>query len=292
MNIEPADAREPLRRLVGALEITDSEMRAILKQAARESALILKKYSNNDSFSAKVRAAQLDLARVQREMWAAVGHQTRVAIGDGVDAAAASHAFLDDVLMSSVGGTTHFWREALMAQARAGIPSLISRRINNITLSDRVYRNNAVANGQIGRMLDGLLLSGASAKEIAKRVIGFIDPDTPGGASYAAMRLGRSELNNAFHTTSIRMGEDSPFVVGQKWTLSGSHPKTDVCNELANRKSRLGAGVYAPGDVPPKPHPQCLCYVVPVTPSQKDFIRNFNNGAYDDYLNRLGCRSA
>jgi hypothetical protein len=35
MNIEPADAREPLRRLVSALEITDSEMRAILKQAAR-----------------------------------------------------------------------------------------------------------------------------------------------------------------------------------------------------------------------------------------------------------------
>lgn len=288
MRIDPADERAPLNAVVSALRVTDDEMKAILRAAARESAAILRKY-NLDTFSGKVRAAQLDLARLQRQMWAAVGDMTRVGIGDGADAAASSLAFLNDTMMAAVGGGTIGWADALLAQARAGIPALLARRSNGYTLSERVYKNAALSSGRIDSMIDGLVASGASAREIASRVVGFIDPNTPGGASYAAMRLGRTELNNAFHTTTVRLAADQPWVVGMRWNLSGSHPRTDICNDLADRSSNLGRGVYAKGDVPGKPHPHCLCYVTPVTPDRKQFINNFNNGHYDNYLNSVGC---
>lgn len=291
MRLDPADERVPLKRLVDALRLNDAEMAEVLRLAARESEQILRKY-NLETFSGKVRQAQLDLARVQRQLWASVGDMTRIGIGDGADAAAESAAFLDNLMFEAVGGTATFWREALLAQARAGIPNIISRRLNNVSLSERVYKNGLVSSGRISDMIDGLIGSGASAKEIARRVVGFIDPNTPGGASYAAMRLGRTELNNAFHTTTVRLNEDKPWVRGMQWRLSGSHPKPDICNSYASQSSPLGAGVYAAGDVPTKPHPQCLCFVVPVTVSRKDFINSFNAGHYDNYLNGLGCRSA
>lgn len=286
----PADQeREPLARLVAATQLSDAEMTVILRDAARESEHIIKRYG--DTFSARVRAAQLDLARTQRQMWATVGSQVSVAIGDGVDAAAESVAFLNEVLMDAVGGTTAFWSQSLLAQARSGIPALLARRENGIGLSDRVYRNSVLANNRIGHIIDGQIASGASAREIANRIRQFIDPATPGGASYAAMRLGRTELNNAFHTTSKNIGASQPWVNGQKWNLSGSHPKPDACDEYAHEDhDGLGPGVFKPTNVPGKPHPQCLCFITPVTPSREAFVKAFNSGQYDDYISgQMGC---
>lgn len=267
-------------------------MRQLLKDASREAEQIVKMHGKGAGIGARVRQAQLDLARQQRQMWASVGHQARVAIGDGVDAAADSISFMNEVMLNAVGGASEFWRGALLAQARSGIPTLLARRENGITLSDRVYRNAALSSGKIDSMINGMIVNGASAREIATRVRGFIDPATPGGASYAAMRLGRSELNNAFHTTSINVGKSQPWVKGQKWNLSGSHPKPDLCDEYASQRNGMGPGVFAPGDVPAKPHPQCLCYITAVTPSREEFIKNFTAGKYDHYIDRqMGCSS-
>jgi hypothetical protein len=127
------------------------------------------------------------------------------------------------------------------------------------------------------------LLSGRSAREIASLVHKYINPRTPGGASYAAMRLGRTELNNAFHTTSIRMATDDPFVDRMRWNLSGSHPRPDICNELASAVNRSGwePGEYSVGQIPGKPHPQCLCFTTTIPISEEAFLRNIHAGKYD-----------
>jgi hypothetical protein len=129
----------------------------------------------------------------------------------------------------------------------------------------------------------------ANSRELARLVRNYIHPDTPGGVSYAAQRLARTEINNAFHTTSLRHYNEQPWVEGVKWSLSSSHPHADACDEYATEVHFRGGepGVYKPEDTPSKPHPQCFCYVSPVTMSDEAFIRAFNAGEFDAAADQL-----
>lgn len=91
------------------------------------------------------------------------------------------------------------------------------------------------------------------------------------------MRLSRTEINNAFHEQQKRAG-DKPWVEGVKWNLSGSHPRPDTCNDYANQSNGLGRGVFKTGDVPDKPHPQCLCYLTYETLSPEAFLDALGTG--------------
>jgi hypothetical protein len=106
--------------------------------------------------------------------------------------------------------------------------------------------------------------------------------------SYAAMRLGRTELNNAFHTTTRNHWAATPFVPYMKWSLSGSHPRPDICNGYAeDTHVRNGeAGVFDANEVPDKPHPQCLCYVSPVTMDDDEFVQQFHAGRFDSWVDQ------
>jgi hypothetical protein len=108
------------------------------------------------------------------------------------------------------------------------------------------------------------------------------------------MRLGRTELNNAFHTTTQRLYEKQPWVTAMKWNLSSSHPEGDICDEYAfdAHIPHGEAGVWRKGDVPSKPHPNCLCFTTPVTVSDDEFAKQFTDGKYDEYLGGMGCSSA
>jgi hypothetical protein len=224
-------------------------------------------------------------------MWRTVGAATRVGIGDAIDAASASQSLFDEALFSSAGVDSQYWRQSLMAQARAGIDSYISRKHNGMTLSERVYRNGVLSSGALDKAINNGLLLGKSAREIAADVARYINPSTPGGVSYAAMRLARTELNNAFHTTQISQMKDAPWVESATWNLSGSHPKPDECNEYAETVhfDGGGPGQYLVEDVPSKPHPHCLCFITPNTVSDEEFLRRFKDGQYDDHINSMGC---
>lgn len=281
----PAEARrEPLLRYLNIQRLTDDDFRLLLKDSAAEAERIA-------LASGDVRRAQLALAREQQDLWRKIGDSTRVAIGDGVDAASESLAYLNELMLNASGGSSAFWKQSMLAQGRTGIDSFISRTSNGIPLSERVYKGRAWSNDLINRKVNGLVLSGASAREIAKSVSSLIDPSTPGGVSYAAMRLGRTELNNAFHTTSVRLASEQPWVSGMKWHLSSSHPEGDVCDEYAFGQHFRGGGqgVFKVDQVPGKPHPQCLCYVTPELPDDDEIARRFANGEYDDYVQRVGC---
>jgi hypothetical protein len=291
MAVVAPDPRDPLLRMLKAQAISDAEMRQLLRDSAREARAIMNG-AGSGGIGRDVRSAQLDVARAQQQMWRGVGQQTQVAIGDGVDAAAESVAFLTETHMAGLGMGATYYNQAVLAQGRAGIDNLISRTAAGIPLSQQVYQTSVVSGGQLDRVINAMIANGASAREIANRVYQFIDPLTPGGASYAAMRLGRTELNNAFHTTSVRLAHENPMVEAMKWNLSESHPRPDQCNDYAQSSHYRGgdAGVFRTDEVPGKPHPQCFCYVTPITLSDKEFIENFNKGKYDDYIDsKLGC---
>jgi hypothetical protein len=282
-----ASARDPLLRYLTAQQLTDIEIRKICADAAKEASRMIRDAS-------EIRGAQLALSRQMVTMWKDVGDATKVGIGDAFDAAAESHALFDEQLFGGTGVTDRYWRASMMETARAGIQSYISRKHNGVSLSERVYRNGMLAGGQVNKVVNNGLLLGKSAREIASDVAKYINPDVQGGVSYAAMRLARTEMNNAFHTTQIGQMADSPWVEAAQWSLSGSHPKADVCDEYAHEVHFKGGepGQYRVEDVPPKPHPHCFCYITPVTMSDDDFLKAFQKGKFDNYINdTMGCNA-
>lgn len=283
---------EPLHRNLQSLQFTDAEIKRIMHRSAKEAQRILLAAEAKGTTSAAVRAAQAQLANMNVQMWGSIGDATKVGVGDAVWGATELQALFDEDLFGKAGFSSQYWRASMMAQAKEGIESLTSRKINGISLSEKVYKNAALSKGWVDDAINQGLALGKSAREIAASVVGYINPSTPGGASYAAMRLARTEVNNAFHTTSIRHYQSIPWIDVVQWHLSGSHKRPDECNTYAEQVHMKGgeAGQYKPNDVPARPHPNCLCYITPVSPDIDEFAKKFKSGKYDDYINdQMGC---
>jgi hypothetical protein len=82
---------------------------------------------------------------------------------------------------------------------------------------------------------------------------------------YFASRISQTELSRAHADEKARefMGEQSLTVL--QWRMSGTHPKTDICDMHSSLdKYGIGAGCY-PKELAPKPpaHPFCRCKLVP-----------------------------
>lgn len=282
-----------------SIRIADREMARVLRDAAIEGERIIAR-TLGDNVSAQVRRAQLSqsveaLRLSQAELWGEVTRATQAGIVRASAAVTEAHDTMMVVLLRAVdenalGGRAE--AEALLRSMRtashAAAEDVRSRLINNIRLSDQVYRTRALATGQVERAVNRGIALQKSAREIAQDVRHMIRPDTPGGVSYAARRLARTEINNAFHGTSIRQAVELPWTEGMKWNLSGSHPRPDECDDYAENSDGLGVGVFKPQDVPAKPHPQCLCYVTTVAVSPSVFNDRLVAGDYDNWLTTQG----
>jgi hypothetical protein len=282
---DPKLDRAPLDAYLRRQVTVDVEMRKVLRAAIRSLDSEIARLSESARIGNQVRASQLRLTREMMAVWRDAGDVIeRGILGSAQDIAKVQQAFDKDLMKRLGVKMTQDFARSLLAQAQAGLDSYISRKHHRFTLSERVYRNGRRSVTAVENIINQGLLTGRSATEIARMVRSYINPRTPGGLSYAAMRLARTELNNAFHETSIRMAQDDPFVARMKWNLSGSHPKPDICNDLASKVNQRGwePGEYSVGQVPRKPHPQCLCFTTTVPISEEAFLRNLNAGKYDN----------
>lgn len=282
---EPSLDRAPLDAYLRRQVAVDVQMRKVLRAAIKSLDSEIARLATAQGIGRQVRVAQLTLTREMMKTWRDIGDVIELGITDSASDIAKVHAAFDKAMMKKLGAkmTPDFGR-SLLATAQAGLDSYVSRRHFNMTLSERVYRNGRKSITAVEGLIDQGLLSGRSAREIARMVRQYIDPRTPGGMNYAAMRLARTELNNAFHETSIRMAEEDPFVEKMKWNLSRSHPKPDKCDEYAKEVHQRGwnPGEFRIADVPKKPHPQCLCFTTTVPISEEAFLRNMRSGKYDN----------
>lgn len=172
------------------------------------------------------------------------------------------------------------WQDSFTASARHGIAAMATRiSVSQLPLSQRVYKTQAYSSGLVDRRVNSALARGASAKELASTVKDLINPDTPGGVSYAAMRLARSEINNAFHAMSIQSAQELPWNQYVEWHLSKSHKPHpgDLCEDYAEQVD------FDVNGVPAKPHPQCMCYIVPKQMEWSDFTQQLQAGGFDDF---------
>lgn len=256
--------------------------------------------ARNGGVGAQVRQAQLSqinqaLTKTLTALWQEIGEDIVVGGPQVADVASSTQAVYDRALFATAGvALPDELVRAEQAYARHTVEHYWSRMENGISLSEQVYKTDAMSKGWVDRAVNRAILQGGSWKDIADAVRPFIDPNTPGGVSYAAKRLGRTELNNAFHQSAIRLGEQNPWVAGQQWNLSGSHPRKDECDALASKtvSRNLGRGVYPADDVPRKPHPQCLCYLTPKTVSEEEFFDRLMAGDYQDATEGRALASA
>lgn len=276
----PPNPRQPLLNYLGVQRRLDRDLNRVLAQAARDAqrrvaALEL----GPPGIGSRVRRAQLvgvlrAIREMQEELWRqGVGPLIMSRLEDAQFAAILAAEQLDEVLFASLREEqAATLRQSVRATAEAGMRAE-ARRVAQ-ALSPRVYKNAALSSRAVERTIRAGIIQGLSARELAGTVRQFIDPSTPGGVSYAAKRLARTEINNAFHQQQIASGQ-KPWVKATRWNLSESHPTPDECDQYAKENAHgLGNGLFPTDDVPGKPHPHCLCFLTYENESEDDFLDN------------------
>lgn len=236
----------------------------------------------------EVRKAQLTatlsaVKRMQHSMWTGgVNPRVKQGVDDAEKAAESSIEAMTRVAYASLpDAAAEALVRGLRASAESGLKSDAARRKRE--LSTRVYHQAALHEGKVEDLIRQGIISNLSAKELADSVYKHVSPTTPGGSSYAAMRLARTEINNAFHERQIA-GATRPGVTAVKWNLSGSHRVPDLCNVYASHDK--GSGQWPIDEVPEKPHPQCFCYLTYITASPDEFQKRLAAGSFDDEIDR------
>lgn len=292
------DPRDWLRKHLATMRTADRQVLAAIEQARRDINKMLREVEARPGIGAAVRREQLllikrNLMREQSKLWRKVGEITRARRLEAAANAIQLTQAIDSMLLVRFGGIRGGARiaeviaNAELDAAERAMDRLIAR-VNGdsyVPLSQRVYNSEVNINGMINRRINSFIARGLSAREAALELRQYINPNTPGGIRYAAMRLSRTEINNAAHAVTIDAARGKPWVEGMQWRLSSSHPKPDICDQYA-RGGPKGDGLYPVGTTPAKPHPHCFCFVTPTTVSERDFINNLVKGRYDDYLSR------
>lgn len=180
----------------------------------------------------------------------------------------------------------------LRVQYGDGLPAYIRNYVwqrrwaDGYRLSDRIWTQDKIMRQNLHSMIEQCINQGLSAVEFSRAVEQYllkpgpawttkIKPSVTGRGSikYNALRLARTETNNAYRTAHTLGAKNSAIVKGIKWNLSRSHPKYDICDEWATQDLYgLGPGVYPPDKLPPG-HPNCLCYLTDVLLRGEELIK-------------------
>jgi hypothetical protein len=158
-----------------------------------------------------------------------------------------------------------------------------ARTRGGLTLSDRLWENSQTARKAIRDLIQTGIAQGRDVVEVARDLEHYVrdgaktltedyenmmrrmETRIPKDLSYEALRLVRTEYSIAFMEGVYARGQLNPAYEGVQWMLSDAHPEPDICDDLASADLYgMGRGVYKKGEEPVHPHPNCLCYVVPV----------------------------
>lgn len=155
-----------------------------------------------------------------------------------------------------------------------------SRTEYGMNLSSKVWNQSDNYVQELEYAISSAIEKGMSAVTLSKRISQYLN-DFPslkadyteryGSAvdcadcEYRSIRLARSEINMAYRTAEQIRWKQFDFILGYEIKLSGSHPKPDICDDLA--------GKYPKDFKFTGWHPNCLCYCVPIIMSEDDYWR-------------------
>lgn len=171
------------------------------------------------------------------------------------------------------------------------LDAFLSRKVDEMNLSERVWKEAKAFKDELEIHLQIGIANGDSAAVISRRVReNLLEPDKlfrrvrdkngnlvlsqraknykPGQGVYRssfknARRMTVTETNMAYRNADHLRWKNNPTIVGFEVKLSGSHPATDICDDLKGKypKSFLYTGW----------HPHCFCYATPIMLTDKEF---------------------
>ena len=266
----------PLQRYLRVQSQADHEILVMLRHAAQTIDREITMIEGLGDLSTSQHIKRLQLANSRRAIHAAIDQHFAAVGGEirgrraQVAEAAGESMVADEGVFKAAGlnqAEIKVLQRSMITTAEVGVEAAMARAQGKsyVPLSTRVYKASALSKIQVSRLIQDHLARGSAARELAADVRRFVSPNVKGGLRYASMRLSRTELNNAFHAVSIDQAKKNPYVIAMEWHTSGSHPRPDRCDDYAGQR-------FAPEAVPSKPHPACLCYVIPVTPTREEFL--------------------
>lgn len=153
-----------------------------------------------------------------------------------------------------------------------------SRRERGLNLSAKLWNQSQVYKDSLEATISTAIEKGMSAVTLSKRISKYLNDwsslqadyqEKFGKATschdceYRSIRLARNEINIAYRTAEQLRWQQFDFILGYKIKLSGSHPRYDICDDLA-------------GDYPKDFkfvgwHPSCLCITIPIVMSEDEY---------------------
>lgn len=175
----------------------------------------------------------------------------------------------------------------------AALKQYLDRKINGLSLSDRIYSQESLLKSELEAGIGVGISAGESAYAMGRDLKQFLtDPNklfrrvrdakgelqlsknaeafNPGQGVYRnsnanIQRLTRTETNMSYRNADNARYRNMPFITGYEVRTSGSHPKLDVCDDMA--------GEYPVDFVFIGWHPQCLCFQVPILMNDQQFAK-------------------
>lgn len=251
---------------------TVEQIQDVYRRAADGLARDIAEASPDSLRHAHLTALQQKLDRRVREM----NQETLAAVHQGIWRSSAAGS-------SVVAGVTAAQMQGVVAKAavdslfagineRATLAMLARTRRDGLMLSDRVWRCGESARQSVTTIIEDAVARGQSAKTTARLVQQYMQPNiwtahkletrrrlgVSKDVSYQAMRLARTEMNNAFLEGMVAANQHSPGYRGIYWRLSPQHAIFDICTDMSNDLSHGEPGFYPKGEEPVRPHPQCV----------------------------------
>jgi hypothetical protein len=288
MAVPKPQPKDWLKAAADELRLGDRETLALLQEAYRNINRILKGLPDtpdaafgNLIYRAQLERTRQELLKEQARLFDKLGDKVAARRLKSASRAAKLSAASDAALLALVGEGEDGQRlyDGAGITSQRVLETILARMgLSQVPLAERIYKTSAWMNKRLDRLITQTMAAGLNARRFAKVARDWFAPSVPGGTRYAAYRLARTEINNAFHATSVSYAQGKPWVSEMDWNLSKSHPEPDKCDAYA------AASPWNVTEIPRKPHPQCMCYVTEITPDEDEWIDRFVAGEFDDYL--------
>lgn len=153
-----------------------------------------------------------------------------------------------------------------------------ARKDKGLNLSTKLWKQADIYKESLEATISTAIEKGMSAITLSKRISRYLK-DWPSlqadyqeryakatrchDCEYNSIRLARNEISMAYRTAEQLRWQKFDFILGYKIKLSDSHPRYDICDDLA--------GDY-PKDFKFRGwHPNCLCFTVPIVMSEEEY---------------------
>lgn len=166
-------------------------------------------------------------------------------------------AFMDEILqgrtMEELERQAGILGKSIRSNAKAA-NALVNSSFHSATFSDRVWMYHDMMKADLALLLQTGLIQGKNARELARDIKKYVNPDAKGGARYNAERLMRTELARVQTEAQMQSFERNGFSMYTFITNSGCCPKCQALNgkhfSVEDHEIALNA---------PPLHPHCRC---------------------------------